>query len=282
MLTRIGEIEVWRILELNGPFMPPEVLFPTAGPDVAQVIDGLSPATVCAETGKLIIPIQAYLLKTPGAVILVDACVGNDKTNEGYADWHKLQGTRFMAGLTAAGITPGDVNYVLCTHLHSDHVGWNTRLENGQWVPTFPKARYLMPKADELFYRDQDRAHYHESVSPVIVAGQAEMVEAGHQLGDHVTLVASHGHTPGHVSIQLRSHGQEALITGDVIHCTAQCQHPDWHFRFDADPEEAVLSRRALLERASESGATVLGTHFRLPSIGRVLAKGDAFEWEDR
>ena len=107
MLTRIGDIEIWRILELNGPFMPPEKLFPTAGPDVAQVIDDHSPGTICAETGKLIIPVQAFLLKTPQAIILVDACVGNDKTNEGHLDWHRLQGTRFMAGLTAAGVTPG-------------------------------------------------------------------------------------------------------------------------------------------------------------------------------
>lgn len=282
MLTRIGDIEIWRILELNGPFMPPEKLFPTAGPDVAQVIDDHSPGTICAETGKLIIPVQAFLLKTPQAIILVDACVGNDKTNEGHLDWHRLQGTRFMAGLTAAGVTPGDVDYVLCTHLHTDHVGWNTRLDNGHWVPTFPKARYLMPRADEAFYRGQDRAHYEESISPVIAAGQAEMVEAGYQLGDLVTLVPTPGHTPGHVSIALASQGQEALITGDAIHCTAQCGHPEWHFVFDADPEQAVQSRRALLERASETAATVLGMHFRLPSIGQIRAKGGAFEWQDK
>lgn len=281
MLTRIGEIEIWRILELNGPFMPPEKLFPTAGPDVARIIEQHSPGTICTESGRLIIPIQAFLLKTPSHIILVDACVGNHKTNDGHKDWHQLSGTRFMAGLSAAGITPGDVDYVLCTHLHTDHVGWNTRLENGAWVPTFAKARYLMPKADEAYYREQARPHYLESVSPVIAAGQAEMVEAGHQLGDHVMLVPTPGHTPGHVSVQLRSNGEEVLITGDAIHCTAQCQHPDWHFVFDADVEQAVASRRHLLELASERSATVLGTHFRLPSIGWVRAQGEVFEWEN-
>ncbi len=282
MLTRIGEIEIWRVLELNAPFLPAETLYPTAGADVARLIEDHSPGTICADSGKLIIPIQAFLLKTPSHIILVDACVGNDKTNEGHRDWHQLSGTRFMAGLTAAGITPADVDYVLCTHLHTDHVGWNTRLENGAWVPTFTRARYLMPAADEAFYRGLESNHYKESVSPVIAAGQAEMVEAGHTLGDHVTLVPTPGHTKGHVSIQLESNGAQALITGDAIHCTAQCQHPEWHFKFDNDPEQAVVSRRYLLERASESGATVLGSHFRLPSIGSVRAKGDAFEWFDQ
>ena len=169
----------------------------------------------------------------------------------------------------------------MCTHLHPDHVGWNTRLDDGRWVPTFPNARYLMPADDEALQRERDSDLFKESVLPVIEAGQAELVQAGHMLGDHVTLVPTPGHTPGHVSVLVRSGDHEALITGDAMHSTAQCWHPQWHFVYDADPDTAVESRQHLLEQAAEKGCIVLGSHFALPSIGRVLAHKEAFRWEE-
>ena len=186
-----------------------------------------------------------------------------------------------MAGLHAAGTRPDKVDYVLCTHLHVDHVGWNTRLEDGRWVPTFPNARYLFPKADEAIFGQTPSDSFTQSVLPVITAGQAELVEEGHKLGDSITLIPTPGHTPGHVSIRLSSRGAEALITGDALHSTAQCWHPEWHFLFDSDAEMAVTSRTSLLEQAAESGARVIGSHFKLPSIGRVHAVGDGFKWAD-
>lgn len=280
MLCRIGDVEIWRILEIHAPFLPPEELFPTAGPEVGQIVASHVPGGLCPKTGRLMLPVQGFLLKTPSHVILVDSCVGNDKTVPRLPDWNKRSSNRFMAALTAAGTTPEEVDYVLCTHLHVDHVGWNTRLEDGRWVPTFPNARYLLPKADEAMYREHDGYHYAESVLPVIEAGQAEMVEAGHMLGDHVTLIPTPGHTPGHVSIQVQSGDKGAIITGDAIHSTAQCWHPEWHFTFDADAPKAVTSRRYLLETAADTQRTVLGSHFALPSIGQVQADGDAFRWE--
>ncbi|MEQ6249171.1 MBL fold metallo-hydrolase [Sulfitobacter sp. HNIBRBA3233] len=280
MLCKIGEVEVWRILDMNGPFLTPEDLFPNAGPDVARIFADLVPGGLCAQTGKLILPIQGFLLKTPAHLILVDACVGNDKTVPGLPDWHQRSDTRFMAALTAAGVTPDDVDYVLCTHLHTDHIGWNTRLEDGRWVPTFPNARYLLPAADEEVPRVRGSDFYRESVLPVIEAGQAEMVTEGHALGDEVTLIPTPGHTPGHVSVRVRNGGAEAIITGDALHTTAQCFHPEWHFKFDVDAPRAVSSRIALLQDACESGATVLGSHFALPSLGRVRADGKGFRWE--
>ena len=281
MLCKIGEIEVWRILEINGPFLPPETLFPNAGPDVGAVIEAHAPGQICQASGKMILPVQGFLLKTPSHIVLVDSCVGNDKTNEGHADWHMRSDNRFMAALTAAGVGPGDVDYVLCTHLHIDHVGWNTRLEDGRWVPTFPNARYLMPAADEEAQRLRDGHIYHESISPVIAAGQAELVSDGHKIGEEITLVPTPGHTPGHVAVRIESGGAAALITGDALHSTAQCWRPDWEFVYDLDPETAVTSRRKLLEDASEADCRVLGSHFLLPSIGRVKAEGDTFRWID-
>lgn len=269
------------MLEIHAPFMTPEELYPNAGPDVSAIVEAHVPGGLCPKSGRLILPIQGFVLKTPQHNILVDSCVGNDKTAPNDPDWHQRSDTRFMAALTAAGLSVEDIDYVLCTHLHSDHVGWNTRLEDGRWVPTFPNARYLMPAADEEVQCRNQSNLYVESVLPVIEAGQVELVEAGHMLGDYVTLVPTPGHTPGHVSVMVQSGDRAALITGDALHSTVQCWHPDWHFLYDADAERAVASRRALLERAAETNCTVLGNHFALPSLGRVKADKDAFRWEE-
>jgi len=280
MLCRIGEIEIWRILDFHGPFLTASELFPNAGPDAARLIAEHVPEQVCPTTGRLILPVQGFLLKTPTHNILVDACIGNDKTVPRIPDWHQRADTRFLASLTVAGLGPADVDYVLCTHLHVDHIGWNTQLLDGRWVPTFPNARYLLPEADNEALREGLADSYTESVLPVIVAGQAEMVSAGHQLGDHVHLVPTPGHTPGHVSVLVQSGGAEAVITGDAIHTAAQCWHPDWTFRYDMDAEQAIASRLVLLQDAAETRRTVLGTHFALPSIGTVQAAGDSFRWK--
>ena len=279
MLCKIGAVEIWRILDMHGPFMPPDALFPTAGANVADVIERHAPGSICPHSGRLILPIQSFLLKTPSHVVLVDACVGNDKTVRGHPDWHMRSSGRFMAGLAAAGVGVGDVDYVLCTHLHTDHVGWNTRLENGHWVPTFPNAKYLMPAADQQFHQQTGSDLYTESVLPIIAAGQAENFAADHKLGDDITLIPTPGHTPGHVSLHIHSQGAGAIITGDALHSSAQCWHPDWHFKFDADAHRAVGSRRMLLERACEHHACVLGSHFTLPSVGYVQPLGRAFAW---
>ncbi len=278
MLCKIGDVEVWRILEINGPFRPPEMLYPTAGPEVAKIIEAHAPGSICQATGNLILPIQGFLLKTPKLIILVDACVGNDKTNPTTPEWAGRSSGRFMSALTAAGVGPGDVDYVLCTHLHNDHIGWNTMLVDGRWVPTFPNARYILPAADEVEFRGRETQN--ESVLPIIEAGQAELAGSDHKLGDEVSLIPTPGHTPGHVSVLIQSSGAEAVITGDALHSTAQCWHPDWHFTFDSDPVEAVTSRIALLGDAANANRRVLGSHFLLPSIGRVREEGEAFRWE--
>jgi len=279
MLCKIGDIEVWRILEINGPFLTPEELFPNNADMAREEILRHAPEQICSSTGRLILPIQGFLLKTPQHIILVDSCVGNDKES-GHADWHRRSGNRFMASLTAAGVTPEDLDYVLCTHLHTDHVGWNTRPEDGRWVPTFPNAKYLLPEEDNTHYAAKPGPSYTQSVLPVIEAGQAEFGNGKHELGNHVTLVPTPGHTPGHVSVLLKSGDQEAIITGDAMHTTAQCWHPDWQFKYDNNGPQAATSRKALLQQASEKNRRVIGSHFSLPSIGRVKAKGDAFEWE--
>ena len=280
MLCKIGDVEVWRILEINGPFLSPEELFPDGGSEVRKAFEKHAPQQLCNTTGKLILPIQGFLLKTPRHTILVDSCVGNDKDN-GHADWNKRSSDRFMAALTAAGVGPEDIDYVLCTHLHSDHVGWNTKLEDGRWIPTFPNARYLITATENEHFREQAGTTYMQSVLPVVEAGQVDLVASEHMLGDNVSLIPTHGHTPGHISVLIKSNGSEAIITGDAIHTTVQCQHPEWHFKFDTDGEMAVTSRRKLLQEASIGNKRVIGNHFALPSIGRVKEHGGVFRWEE-
>ena len=279
MLCKIGDVEIWRILEIHAPFLTPEELYPTAGPEVAAIMNSYAPGCLCQHSGQLILPIQGFLLKTPSHLILVDSCVGNGKTVTGIPNWHKRSDNRFESSFTAAGVRFEDIDYVLCTHLHTDHVGWNTQLIDGRWVPTFPKARYLMPAADEKVQRLGNGDMYLESVLPVVEAGQAELFQTGHMLGDQVRLIPTPGHTPGHISVLIQSKNVEAVITGDALHSTVQCWFPGWHFKYDADAETAVHSRIKLLELVSESNCIVLGSHFSLPSIGRVETDGDAFRW---
>jgi glyoxylase-like metal-dependent hydrolase (beta-lactamase superfamily II) len=281
MLCKVGNVEVWRILEIHEPFLTPEELYPTAGPEVAAIMESRVPGCLCSQAGRLILPIQSFLLKTPSHLILVDSCVGNDKSVPRTPNWHKRSDNRFESSLKAAGVSFDDIDYVLCTHLHTDHVGWNTQLVDGRWVPTFPKARYPMPAADEEFQRSVKGDLYLESVLPVVEAGQVELVRDEHMLGDHVQLMPTPGHTPGHVSVLIKCGEREAVITGDAIHSTVQCWHPDWYFKYDANAEMAVESRIKLLQHAVETGCTVLGSHFALPSIGKVESEGQAFRWKE-
>ncbi|MEM8649412.1 MAG: MBL fold metallo-hydrolase [Pseudomonadota bacterium] len=280
MLCKIGDVEIWRLLEINGPFLTLGELFPGNGSEAQEAFEKYAPHQLCQNTGKLILPVQAYLLKTPAHTILIDSGVGNDKDN-GLADWNKRSSDRFMAALTAADVSPDDIDYVLFTHLHSDHVGWNTKLEEGQWVPTFPNARYLINAAENEYFREQAGTTYMQSVMPVVEAGKVDLITPDHKLGDSISLISTPGHTPGHVSILINSNGSEAIITGDAIHTSVQCRYPDWHFKFDTDASMAVTSRWKLLEEASSRNMRVISFHFALPSIGRVKKHGEAFLWEE-
>lgn len=282
MLTRIGNVEIWRILESIDPFMGPLDFFPDMGEAGLALMRQEAPRQLCPDTGMVLVPVQGFLIKTPHHVILVDACVGNDKTFEMFKSWNKRSDGRFMAGLAAAGAGPADIDYVLCTHLHVDHVGWNTRLENGQWVPTFPNARYIFPSIDNAHFGADPSTVYNESVLPVIAAGQAELVSSDHTLGDCISLIPTPGHTPGHVSVRITDSGHEAVISGDLIHSTVQCLRPKWNFAYDHDKDQAAQTRWAFLSAASEAGHLVLGSHFPLPSIGCVQTEGEAFRWIER
>lgn len=282
---KIGDIEIGRVLESNGPFMRIYDFFPDATPEaLAPHRHWLEPAALTPGTEMLVMPIQSYVLRTPHSTVLVDSCVGNHKTVSWYPAWDQKNDDAFMRGLAGLGLSVADIDYVLCTHLHVDHSGWNTQLVDGRWVPTFPNARYVLSATEcagaEKMHREHGDPTYVENVLPLIEAGQAVLVADDHQLDDSVWLEPTPGHTPGHCAIALASRGARGVITGDLIHSPVQCVFPEWNFRYDYRKPLAAATRRQFLERYSENGAQVLTAHFPLPSCGHIRRVGDAFRFD--
>lgn len=280
---RLGGISIGRILEQITPFDRFKFFPDTREEDWAPHLGWLAPEGLDLETGELRFPMQSYLLRTTHHTILVDTCIGNGKHRPTRPRWHLKEDEHWMQGLAAHGVRPEDVDYVMCTHLHADHVGWNTRREDGRWVPTFPNARYVFSKKEaeawehgvEPFPRDA----YEDSVLPVIAAGRADLVANDFALDDEVWLEPSPGHTPDHVSVRLASQGANAVMCGDLMHSPVQCLHPEWRPWPDYDPAMAARTRREFLERYCETDTLVCTVHFPLPSAGRIVRDGDAFRF---
>ncbi len=281
MQWKVGQVTITKVVELEMAGGS-RFLLPQATPEAVREIDWLAPH-FADEAGKLRLSIHALIIETPGGRrILVDTCLGNDKQGRKIPHWNGRQG-RFLEDLAAAGYPADSIDTVLCTHLHTDHVGWNTRLLDGRWVPSFPRARYVfgareyahwsLPEAGEA----SQRAVFADSVQPIMDAGLAELVEADHWLCEEVRLVPSFGHTPGHVSVLIESAGEEALITGDIAHHPCQLARPHWNSTADGDPAQAEATRRAIFGGLAGRPVLVIGTHFAGPSAGRVTRDGDAY-----
>jgi glyoxylase-like metal-dependent hydrolase (beta-lactamase superfamily II) len=236
------------------------------------------------DTGKILLSIHALLVESEGRRIIVDTCVGNDKPRPNFKDFNMLH-TPFLADLEKAGVSRESIDTVICTHLHLDHVGWNTMLVNGRWQPTFPKARYMMCAREWEHWSKFDglpdfKLPIEDSVRPVIEAGQAELVEPDRRLTGEVYLESTPGHTPGHVSVRISSRGENAVITGDMIHHPIQVAHPDWVCEFDTDPTMASDTRQKFVERYCDQPVHVIGTHFAGPTSGHIVRRGGKFLFE--
>ena len=276
----VGDIVIRRVLEMEIPFRTPEHLFPDYAPEAFDAHrHWMEPWALCPETGKMILAVQSYLVRTRRHTILVDTCMGCDKTYESFMPWHKRTDRVWLTRLGAAGVGPEDIDYVFCTHLHADHCGWNTQLVDGRWVPTFPNAKYIFARREVEHVQTVPSLQYQESVLPVIEAGQAVLVDTDFALDDDVRLEPTPGHTPGHVAVALASNGHAAVICGDLVHCPIQCVFPGWQFWIDSDRDLAKKTRRNFLEANCESGRLVLTAHFPSPSMGHVLEDGDAFRF---
>jgi glyoxylase-like metal-dependent hydrolase (beta-lactamase superfamily II) len=276
---QVGAVRITQVVESKGA-SPPSFFFPDVTPEDVQRHAWLRPHFAHRD-GRLFASIHAFVVESEGRRIVVDTCVGNDKERE-LAMWNRLQGP-FLEKLAAAGHPPDSVDVVLCTHLHIDHVGWNTRLVDGRWVPTFPNARYLFGRIELEHWLasagDEDRRIMADSVRPVLDAGLADPVEPDHAVTAEVRLEPTPGHTPGHVSVRIRSQGREAVITGDVMHHPVQCAEPRWQSHFDVDPGAARATRRRFLEQQADRDVLVLGTHFAAPTAGHVVRAGTAWEF---
>jgi glyoxylase-like metal-dependent hydrolase (beta-lactamase superfamily II) len=285
---RIGESTVHRIVEQEAPFFAPLDFFPTLTNDVLdEHLGWLQPRYIDPATGKLILCIQSYLVRTPQHNILIDSCVGNHKPRPARPFWNMLDSDRFEKGLAATGLTVNDIDYVMCTHLHTDHVGWNTRLEDGRWVPTFPNAKYVFADRELAHWTQRHKENptaypwVTDSVLPLVEAKRVEIVKSDHALNDVVQLIPSPGHTIDHYSVQIGKRGNDALITGDMIHSPLQARYPELGMMADFDSTQAGQTRRRLFERFCDSSTLMCTAHFPSPSTARITRWADGFRLID-
>lgn len=286
-VTRIGDFEVQRISEFEGPFIAPEVFFPDYDPEVLRANpDMAGPQLIDPDTGKLVFSFHGFIVKTGRHTILIDSCIGNHKERPTRPQFHRRQ-TPFLADLAGVGVRPEDVDYVMCTHLHWDHVGWNTRLGNGRWVPTFPNARYIMARREfdhwqAVQQRGEDSPHrlaFEDSVLPVVRSGQSVLVEDDYAMEDGLWFESAPGHTPGNVVIHARSREDHAVFLGDVVHHQFQLMNPSWSTLACTDREVSRKTRTRLIEEYADHGTRLLPGHFPAPTAGRIVRRGSSYRY---
>jgi glyoxylase-like metal-dependent hydrolase (beta-lactamase superfamily II) len=281
---RVGDVEVARIVEVHEFHDDMSMLLPGATPEYVQQFGWLAPH-FATPAGRMIINFQAFVLRSRNRTVMIDTCIGADRQRE-FEVFCNLQ-TTFLEDLRTAGFPPEEVGAVLCTHLHFDHVGWNTRRMNGKWVPTFPNASYFFGRKEwEHWKHLRDTGGYHhmdhlvDSIDPVMDAGLVEFIEPDFQVTDEISLIPTPGHTPGHVSVLIRSRGQEAVITGDMMHHPIQLAVPATHGNFDMDKEQGARTRMDFIRRFADRQTLVIGSHFAGPTAGRIVRDGDAWKLE--
>jgi len=288
----VGNVTVTRILEFETGGFPPGFMFAGLTEERVKSIDWLHPHYADPD-GTIRYAVQAFVVESQGSRIIVDTCVGNDK-ERGNAAWNHLK-LPFLERLTAAGFPPDSIDTVLCTHLHLDHVGWNTRWDGSKWVPTFPNARYLFGRTefehwtserytsgdmpDQVIALAEQGVVMVDSVLPILNAGLHDLVESDEKITEEVRLFPSPGHSPGHVSVSIRSQGAEAVITGDVLHNPIQFTDPSICANFDFDQKVALATRQSFINDHADRDVLVLGTHFPTPAVGHIVRAGDGDGW---
>jgi glyoxylase-like metal-dependent hydrolase (beta-lactamase superfamily II) len=284
---RIGAVTITKIVEFEAAAPDFTRMIPLATREALLRLSWLKPHFL-TDDGQVKASVHALVIQTPAHLIIVDACTGNDKERPARPIFHRLQ-TPFLADMKAAGFSPESFDTVLCTHLHVDHVGWNTMLVDGRWVPTFPSARYLFNKVEYDYWEKGEgvttaqqwdeiqRATFADSVKPVFDAGLSEFVGFTHRICEEVDLVPTVGHTPGHVSVRISSQGEQALITGDMAHHPCQLAHPEWSTYVDFDAEQGIKTRREVWARYADTPTLIIGTHWAGATAGHIVRDGDAY-----
>ena len=278
MHWNVGKVKITKIVELE-TVGSTRFILPLATNEEIQKLPWLMPHFATAQ-GRLKMSIHSLVVETPTRRIVIDTGLGNDKQGRNVPTWNN-RNEPFLERMTAAGFPPESVDTVLCTHLHVDHVGWNTRLVGGRWVPTFANARYVFGQTEYEHWRDYSDtpdkiAVFADSVRPIADAGKADLVASDHRLTEEITLIPTPGHSPGHVSIHVQSNGETGLLTGDVAHHPCQMTHLGWSSTADFDPALSVVSRRELFARFADTATLVIGGHF---NAGHIRREGAAFKY---
>ncbi|HVZ06289.1 MBL fold metallo-hydrolase [Rhodopila sp.] len=283
----VGDLTVHRVIENEGPLFDPLTFFPTLDKTVLEESRSwMQPRFLDPATGQLVLCIQSYIVRTRHHTILIDSCVGNHKERTNYPFWNQMTSDRYERNLAAHGLGFGDIDFVMCTHLHVDHVGWNTKLENGRWVPTFPKAKYVFADRELAFWTEREKTDpgkqpwITDSVLPIVSAKRHEVVRSDHELSDVVRLIPTPGHTIDHYSVRIGKPGADAIIGGDMIHSPLQARYPELPMRADYDRTQGGVSRRTLFEQICDTSTLFCSGHFPSPSTGRFTRWGDGFRFE--
>jgi glyoxylase-like metal-dependent hydrolase (beta-lactamase superfamily II) len=284
---QIGDVTIASIIERDGPWRPIENMFPTCDLALAHKhLAEMEPFVWDPVSGKLIMPYQTFVVRTPRHTILIDTCTGEHK---GYGPPWNFSPQPWLDGFRALGLKFSDIDYVFCTHLHIDHTGWNTQLVNGRWVPTFPKAKYIFHRQEYAYWEEQARSGksagggqagvWTMNCEPIVEAGQALLIDESYTLDDTFFLSLTPGHTPYHCCVHVRSKGQEAIVVGDLMHHALQCREPDWSTGFCTDPVRAAQSRRRFLSTYAGSPTLMLPVHFAHPTAGSIEPDGARFRY---
>ncbi|MBT5457838.1 MAG: MBL fold metallo-hydrolase [Rhodospirillaceae bacterium] len=279
----IGDTTLTRIIERDGPWHDPYEMFPEATPEkVTAHLAQLPAFAYDPAVQKICMTFQSFLLRTPQHTILMDTCVGQHEERRANLLYPK---DRWLAEFKAAGVSFEDIDYVFCTHLHVDHVGWNTQLKDGRWVPTFPNAKYIFGRTEFDFWDAWTKEHgapssgpsFQDSVLPIVEAGRAVLVDDDFQLNDLIHLSPAPGHTPGQCCANLSSNGAHAIFAGDALHHPLQVFEPDWSTVKCEDRALAITSRREILERCVDTDTLLIPAHFPGTTAGHVIARGDNY-----
>ena len=282
---KIGDVTITRVVESVTHIPPVGFLADADAAVIASHASWLRPHFV-DDDGNFILSIHALAVNAGDRKIIVDTCIGNDRVLPGMEALN-LQ-TPFLDDLAAAGFPCEEVDTVICTHLHFDHVGWNTMLVDGPWVPTFPNARYVLCRDEWAHWSTEAGGEggtgyastLDDAVRPVIDAGLADLVAPDHRVTDEIRLELTPGHTPGHVAVHIESGGEHAFITGDLAHHPVQFAEPDWAAAPDTDREQSAATRRRLLDEYADTDVLVIGTHFGPPCAGHLVTSGNGYLFE--
>ena len=279
MQWKVGQVKITKVVELE-TVGSTRFILPLASNDEIQKLPWLIPH-FATEEGRLKMSIHSLVVETPSQRIVVDTGLGNDKQGRSVPVWNN-RNTPFPEMMVAAGFEPDSIDTVLCTHLHVDHVGWNTKLVDGKWVPTFPRARYVFGRTEYEYWRDHStapdkQAVFNDSVKPIVDADRADLIPGDHRLCEEISMIATPGHSAGHMSVLIRSEGEQGLLAGDVAHHPCQMAHLDWSSTADFDQKQAAATRRELFGRFADTPTLVIGGHF---SAGHIRRDGDAFRFE--